>query len=238
MRLMFPNDIKCMFCAGELNQNEYNSTCEDCMPLLPFIANPCARCGSPMNLNQQGVCVKCKSKNFNFTQAKSVFEYISLPLKVVHDVKYNGKTYLVEHMVKYMLDEYSTWNVFADIVTSVPMFPTKEKERGFNQSALMAQEFGKHTKIPFIELCSKVVDTVSQTTLNTKDRIKNVEDSFQFNKEHKNLIKNKTILIIDDIITTGATTSELSKMLLRAGAKECYVLSFAHTDLKQIEFEN
>ncbi len=237
LNLMFPNDIKCMFCAGELNQNSYNMTCEECSEILPFIKNPCLRCGSPLNENQQGVCVNCKSRNLNFVQAKSVFEYVELPLKVVHDMKYNGKTYLIEHVVKYMLDEYSTWNVFADIITSVPMFPTKEKSRGYNQSTLMAKEFAEKIGIPYMELCAKVVDTESQTTLNTKDRIKNVEDSFAFKREFKQGVKGKIILIIDDIITTGATTSELSKMLLNAGAKECYVLSFAHTCLQQLSNE-
>lgn len=237
LNLMFPNDIKCMFCAGELNQNAYNMTCEECMPQLPFIKNPCLRCGSPLNENQQGVCVNCKSKNLNFVQAKSVFEYVELPLKVVHDVKYSGKSYLIEHMVKYMLDEYGAWNVFADIVTDVAMFPTKEKERGFNQSTLMAKEFAEKAKIPYIDLCAKIVDTKSQTTLNTKDRIKNVEDSFVFKPEYKKEVEGKIVLIIDDIVTTGATTSEISKVLLKAGAKECYVLSFAHTCLEQINHD-
>lgn len=236
--LIFPKNIKCMFCAGELNQNSHNATCEDCLEILPFIKNPCERCGSPMNENQKGVCLKCKNTNYFFKQAKSVFEYENLPLKVVHNLKYNGRKYLTEYMVRYMLDIYATWNLFADFVTSVPMFELKEKERGYNQASLLANEFSLQTKVPFYEFCSKSVDTLSQTELNTQERIKNVEGSFDFKPEYKKLIKGKTILIIDDVITTGATTNEIAKVLVNAGAKDCYVLTFAHTKLQQINTED
>ena len=139
---------------------------------------------------------------------------------------------MIEHIVKYLVDMYATWNVFADIITCVPMFELKETERGFNQSKIIAKKFAEFVKVPFVELCAKVVDTPSQTSLNTKERIENVKDSFNFKSEYKKLIKNKTILIIDDVVTTGATTSELSKVLIEHGAKECYVLSFAHTKLQ------
>ena len=111
LNLMFPSGIKCMFCGDELNQNSYNTTCVHCLESLPFIKNPCGRCGSSMEENQQGVCFRCKSNNFNFVQAKSVFDYTDSPLNVVHNLKYNGKKYLVEYIVKYLLDIYGTWNV-------------------------------------------------------------------------------------------------------------------------------
>ena len=236
--LMYPKSIKCMFCAEELNHLEYNCTCENCMSTLPFIANPCSRCGSPMTVNQKGVCLKCKTRNFYFEEAKSIFEYRKDPLKVVHNLKYNNGLYLVEPMVKYLTDVYSTWNVFADVVTCVPMFETREKMRGYNQSKLLAKEFANKTKVPFVELCAKVVDTKSQTELNTKERIENVKDSFVVKKEYLEKIKGKTILIIDDVVTTGATTSEISKMLTEAGAQTCYVLTFAHTVLEQVQAED
>ncbi len=235
--LIFPKNIKCMFCTGELNQNSYNTTCENCLETLPFITNACERCGSQMGENQTGVCLKCKNTNYNFTQARSVFEYVDKPLAVIHNLKYNGKKYLAEYMVKHMLDVYAKWNAFVDIITFVPMFELKQKARGYNQAQLLADEFSKKINIPCYELCVKVVDTTSQTELDNKERMKNVEDSFAFKKEFKDLIKGKRILIIDDVITTGATTSEISKVLKSAGSKECYVLSFAHTKLQQMSVE-
>lgn len=237
LNLMFPSGIKCMFCTNELNQNSYNTTCENCLNTLPFIKNPCERCGSALNKNQQGVCFRCKNINYNFTQAKSVFEYNELPLVVAHNLKYNGKKYLTEYMVKYLHDIYATWNLFPDYITNVPMFELKEKVRGYNQSKLLAEEFSKKAKIPFYEFCAKVVDTPSQTELNTKERMENVLDSFAFKPEFKKMVKGKTMLIIDDVLTTCATTSEVAKVLIQAGAKEVFVLSFAHTKLEQTNVE-
>lgn len=238
LNLMFPKYIKCMFCGDELNQNAYNYTCENCLNSLPFIKNPCERCGSSMNENQVGVCLKCKRKNYSFSLAKSVFEYDGEAKSVIHRLKYNSRLYLAEYMVNYLVDVYSTWNVFPDIITCVPLFETKEKQRGFNQSKVIAEKFSEKVKVPFYDLCVKSVETDSQTSLNTNERMENIKDSFVFKKEYKRTIKNKTILIIDDVITTGATTSEVSKVLLEQGAKDCFVLTFAHTKLNELNFED
>ena len=236
--LMYPKNIKCMFCMEELNQNSYNCTCEDCLAILPFITNPCERCGSPMNENQKGVCMKCKRRNFNFEEAKSVFEYKDSPKMVVHALKYSGKKYLAEYMVRYLIDAYAPWNVFADIVTCIPIFSLKAKGRDYNHSQVLAEIFAKKLKLPFCELTVKCVDTSSQTSLNTLERMENMQDSFAFKPEFKDVIKDKTILIIDDVITTGATSNEISKILKENGAKSCFVLTFAHTKLEQIDFED
>ena len=237
LNLIYPKNIKCMFCTEELKESSYNVTCENCLNTLPFISNPCDKCGSPMNENQVGVCFKCKNNNQNFILAKSVFEYKDLPLRVVHNLKYNGNKYLVEYMVKYMVDMFATWNLFPDFITCVPMTKEREKAREYNQSKLLAEEFAKEVKVSFCDFCLRVKDVDSQTGLNQKERIQNVIDSFEFNKQYKKEIKNKTILIVDDVITTGATVNEISKVLLQAGAKECYALSFAHTRLYKIDVE-
>ncbi len=229
--LIFPKNIKCLFCRNELNEKSNNSTCEDCLQTLPFIVNPCSKCGSEMITNLALICPVCHTRNYHFIQAKSVFVFRGLPLKVVHNLKYGDKKFLAENMAKYLSEIYGKWNVFADMVTCVPMFPTKEKERGYNQSRLLAEEFSHLSKVKFVQFCDKVIDTPSQTELDTRKRILNVANSFKFRTELKPLIKDKTILIIDDVITTGATTSEVSKILVENGAKECYVLSFAHTSL-------
>ncbi|MBR4998281.1 MAG: ComF family protein [Clostridia bacterium] len=236
--LIYPKNIKCMFCMDELNQNSYNCTCENCLEILPFIKNPCERCGSQMNENQKGVCMKCKKRNYNFERAKSVFEYNATPKIVVHGLKYGGKKYLAEYMVKYLLDVYSTWNIVADIVTCVPTFSLKAKGRDYNHSQVLAEIFANELKLPFYDLVTKRVDTSSQTSLNTRERMENMKDSFAFKHEFKDLIKGKSILIIDDVITTGATTNEISKILKESGAKACFVLTFAHTKLEQLDFED
>lgn len=235
---MYPKNIKCIFCAEELNQNSHNCTCENCLRTLPYITKACSRCGTQLNCEEHGVCFRCKTANYNFVQARAVFVYKDYPLGVVHNFKYNKKKYLCEYIVNYLAEEYARWNLIADFVTFVPMFPIKEKERRFNQAKLMAERFAEIAKVSFIDCVEKIKDTKSQTDLTAKERADNIKDCFKFKSEFKKGIKGKTILIIDDVVTTGATTSELSKVLLQAGAKECYVLSFAHTQLLPMEHEN
>lgn len=237
LNLIYPKNIKCIFCNDELNQNEINNTCESCFPSLPFVKNPCEKCGCEMNENQVGVCLKCKRNNFNFEKAISVFVYENELVKVIHGIKYKGKKYLIKPLTKFMLEKFATSNIFVDIVTNIPMHPTKIKERGYNQSLEFAKIFAKEANINHIELCNKTTNTTSQTSLNILERLENVKDSFSLKDNMKRIIKDKSILIIDDVLTTGATTSELAAILLKAGASKCYVLSLASTKLNQITVE-
>lgn len=232
-KLIYPNEIKCIFCGDELNQNAYNSTCENCLKTLPFVDNCCERCGNPLSKENKGVCFACKTANYNFVQARSVFVYKDEVLATVHRFKYHNGKYLFKPLTKFMLDFYATQNLFADCVTFVPMFKKKEKLRGYNQAKLLAEEFCKHTKLPIYDFCEKIVDNTSQTELDFKSRRENVKDTFKFKTELKNEIKDKVILVIDDIFTTGATTNEVCKVLLEKGAKECYVLTLCHTMLEE-----
>ena len=113
------------------------------------------------------------------------------------------------------------------------MFKKKQKLRGYNQAKLLAEEFAKHAKLPIFDFCEKIVDNTSQTELDFKSRRENVKDTFKFRTELKNEIKDKVVLVIDDIFTTGATSNEICKVLLENGAKECFVLTLSHTELKE-----
>ena len=233
LNLMFPEDIKCFFCLNELNENSENNTCEKCLNNLPFIHNPCIRCGVNMDKENMPLCMLCKTHNYHFIQARSPFVYDGKPLEVVHKLKYNNMKYLSKHMVKYMGETYGKWGVFADFVTSVPMFKDKEKQRGYNQSTMLAKDFCKLVGLNFLECYVKTKNTESQTTLKVNERFENVKDIFEIIPEVKEQIAGKTILIRDDGITTGATVNEISRVLLEAGAKECFALSFAHASLRK-----
>lgn len=226
---LFPRNIKCIFCGEELNEKAHNCTCEECYPTLPFINKCCDRCGSPVNPENIGVCMNCKTNNFHFEIGRSVFGYSDNVVYVVQNLKYNCKKYLVEPMVNFMLEKFATLNIFTDIITCIPMFKTKLKKRGYNQSALLASAFANKLNLPFIELCEKVVDNPSQTSLSYTERRNNVKDCYKLKKEFAKTIKGKSILIVDDVMTTGATSSEISKVLVEHGAKLCNVFTFAHS---------
>ncbi|MFQ6752122.1 MAG: ComF family protein [Clostridia bacterium] len=232
---LFPSDIKCMFCHEELNQDEHNNTCIRCQKILPYINRFCPRCGAPISENNTGVCVNCKINNYDFVSARSVFVYDDKIMQIIRSIKYDSKKHYIPPLAKYLAELYATMNISPDYVTCVPLHTNREKARGFNQSKLLAKNFSDLTFLPFIDMTDKVVDNVSQTTLGYTDRVENVRDVYKLKPEMKKIIKNKKILIIDDLLTTGSTASELSRILMNGGATACYVLTIAHGDTEKLD---
>ena len=115
----------------------------------------------------------------------------------------------------------------ADVVTYVPMPKTREKERGYNQAKELAGEFCKLSKLPMLDLLTRKDDVVKQSTLSAKERKENIKDSFS--AINKARIKGKDILIIDDVSTTGSTTSECANVLKKAKARSVCVLTVCKT---------
>ena len=108
------------------------------------------------------------------------------------------------------------------------MFKTKEKARGYNQSLLLAKSLSNKLHIPIATLTEKLVDNLNQASLGHDERLNNVKNVYSIVKSNQKLIKDKTILLIDDVMTTGATSNEICKLLLSKGAKACYVLVLCH----------
>ncbi|MBR6779366.1 MAG: ComF family protein [Clostridia bacterium] len=231
LNIMYPKHIKCIFFGEELTEKAYNDTCVDCWKTLPFVERPCLRCGGSVEEVQGNVCLTCHKLNHNFVSARAVFDYTDMIVGLVHKFKYNNKSFLFEPMSNFMTEKLSTWGIEPDIITFVPLHKNKQKSRSFNQAELLAKSIAEKFDIKCIGLCEKIVDNYSQASLNFKDRQENVKDAYKFINRHKQEVKNKIILLIDDIMTTGATADEISKVLLNAGAKEIYVLNFAHRSL-------
>ena len=227
--LIFPKHIKCIFCGDELNEKAKLDTCTKCQNSLPLISTCCDRCGLPVPYDFVGVCQQCKRQNYNFETARSVFSYTGKVMSLVRKVKFRSKKVFIPKMAEYLHAYLTEWNIKVDLIAFVPMHPKREKERGFNQSKLLAEELSRLSNIPITYCVNKIKNTLNQRDLSFQKRQENILDAFKVKKENKSEIKNKTILIIDDVFTTGATTSELSKTLKQSGAKACYVLTFAHT---------
>lgn len=230
--MLFPGGIKCIFCGDELKSDSHNQTCPKCYKKLPFIYRACPRCGSPTSANNTAVCKNCKNNNFHFKQATSPFVYVEPISQIVHKIKFTNKSYPISALTRFMLECYATkaWKI--DYVTYVPIHATRKRERGFDQSKILAEEFCKVLNLPLLDLCTKVKNNLPQAQLTFSYRHANVLGAYEFNKEHQKTIKNKNILIIDDIMTTGATANAVSEVVMKAGAKACYILTLAHTELQ------
>lgn len=231
LEAFYPSKIKCIFCGDELNEKAVNCTCENCAKSLPYISNACPRCGISMSAGETGVCFHCKSLNYSFDNAFAVFEYSGKIVNVIHKFKFGNLPICSKAIAGYMKNYFARTDYEVDYICCVPMFNKREKARGYNQSKLLANELADAFKIPYLDLCSKVKDNANQKDLDYKERRENVKDVYAFNKEYKNEIKGKTIMIIDDIFTTGTTTNEIAKLLKANGADKVFVFTFAHTPL-------
>ena len=109
------------------------------------------------------------------------------------------------------------------------MTQKKLKDRGFNQTEALAILLGKNVDVEVKNLLVKTKETVAQAGLEKDKRLENIQGSFEINKELKKLIKNKRVLIVDDVFTTGSTSNECAKVLKKAGASSVFVLTVAKT---------
>lgn len=226
---------KCICCGRENNLNNDYRLCSSCLEKIKFTKdnNTCLQCGSIIN---QGFdfCIKCKDTTYSFDKARSVFAYDDISASMILKFKYNGnKSYSLPlaHMLKSVFD---TSDLIADSVTFVPMPKERQKKRGYNQSYELCKQFSSLTKIPMFDMLERTNNINKQSTLNAEQRAQNIKGSFKaINKE---IIKNREIILIDDVMTTGATANECALMLIKAGARNVSILTLARTP-STINFE-
>jgi len=130
-----------------------------------------------------------------------------------------------------MAQTFKQHNIKCDLIIPVPLCEKRAKERGYNQAELLAHVVSKKVNLEMNnKILLRIKQTPTQVNLSHYERNQNMIDAFKVN--NKKVIKGKTILLIDDVYTTGATIQECAKTLIIAGAKKVYALTAAHTILK------
>ncbi|MDQ3019210.1 MAG: ComF family protein [Bacteroidota bacterium] len=148
--------------------------------------------------------------------------------KIIYELKYGGMKRLgiylgnmLGHEVELYLKEKKLLDF--DYIIPVPLFKTKFRERGYNQSDFICKGMNEILKLNFVtDIVKRVRHTSTQTKLNREERIKNMKDAFEINKKYKNLIYGKRIILVDDVVTTGSTMNEVIKVLKE---NECLEIS-------------
>ena len=228
----YPKHIKCICCKNELVYKNVYDMCDKCFQTLPFItANFCTRCGLQFEKDGTGVCLNCKANNFNFEVARSCLNFDKEVVPLIHRFKYARYKFLAEPLAYLLYDTLLLQDWKIDLICYTPLFPKREKERGYNQSRELANHLSKLSNIPIFNNIERTRDTPTQTQLPRKERQENVKDCFKVT--NRKLIKDMNILLIDDVFTTGSTTNEISKELKKSGVNKVYVLTIAHAGFKQ-----
>ncbi len=215
--LIFP--ARCPVCSEIVQRQDF--LCEKCQKEVERIKNPCLGCGREIS---QCACGK-KQTPLNLA---APFAYKDSVAQAIHRFKFQEERGLASYFAKEMAETVGREfkDTRFDIVTCVPQTKRRLRERGYNQSAVLAKETAKRLGTPFSDrLLIKTRETASQHELKAKERFENLKNAFE--APSPNEIKGKTILLCDDIKTTGATLRECRSTLLKAGAKEVYCVAIA-----------
>lgn len=226
-KILFLRDIKCIFCGKELDKDSRYCACSDCLKNLPFInQKECQKCGEPIESLAE-YCMSCKNHvDRGFDKARAVFLYDGEIVGAIARFKFFGERYLGEYLSKFLLDKYITENFCDDVVVPAPISQKRAKSRGYNQSELLCDAFQKYGMKVDTTSLAKILETKDQVGLGYKDRQQNLVGAFKV--LDKRAIMGKKILLVDDIFTTGATATEISEILKKAGANRVDVLTLCH----------
>ena len=209
LNLIFPN--VCGFCE----RKDEDSLCKDCEYML-----------SKYELNRINDYRQDNHKYFDFLFCALKYENIVRNKIIAY--KFGEKSYLYKTFAKIIIKNKKIYRFIKlyDIIIPVPMYKNKESVRGYNQSALVAREIAKVAGLEFQKkTLIKIKDTQVQSTLNKYSRINNIKNVFEIKNEEA--VRNKKIVLLDDVYTTGSTVNECSKVLKQAGAKEILVITIA-----------
>lgn len=226
---LFPDGIKCIVCGDDLSRQNKYALCPKCYDSLPFNdGKVCIKCGEKL-AGLEDFCMNCKdgqTRKFTFARAPLMYSG-SLPM-LVHQLKYSHQKYLAQNLGEFLVDEYVKRGLNCDVIIPIPLNPNRQKQRGYNQAEQLCLPLKDCVNIP-LDTTSLIrkKDTPTQTTLSKQERRENLTDAFEVTNVDN--IRGKSILLVDDIYTTGATMEEAGGVLLKAGAKQVIALSVAHT---------
>ncbi|MGE5632525.1 MAG: ComF family protein [Caulobacteraceae bacterium] len=224
MNLLYPPQNRCDICGSPSSY----TVCEACMSAIEFLEGvSCLKCGKNLNeCYEDSICPDCKSHNSEYERAFSCFEYKGTGKKMIYSLKYEGKVRLAETIALLMYDKLKNEGLKIDAVAPVPIHPNKLKARGFNQAYLIAEGLSARLNKPLLDCLERVKETKEQYNLDRFQRFLNIVDAISV-KLLYNIDKYKSILLVDDIYTTGSTVNECSKMLKKAGIEKVYVITAA-----------
>ncbi len=220
---VFVDKYNCIVCGRELKGENRYALCERCSAKLIYIAYPCKKCGKPLNRDTD-YCIMCENNTRHFTRTFSVFEYWGEIEKLIYALKFGGKKYIAKYLSAHLADKFLEEGLIADCITAMPLHESREKQRGYNQAGLLAEYLAKRLNLPLKNGLERVKATEMQAQTSGRMRMKNVENAFLAVDE----FRGQRVLLIDDVLTTGATMSEAAKALKKAGALEVIGLTLAN----------
>ena len=224
---------RCVICGGR-SERLYPGLCSACLTRMVKQREKetfCARCGM-FYASSFRQCPHCCFDSPKYPKTGGFFcamPYDEDNSRLVKKMKYGNRRDLAETMTR-LFFRYSDIEGDFDLVTAVPLHREKLRQRGFNQSRDLALRIAEEMKIPYEETLVRTVNTMSQTKLSYRERLKSMKGVFSMAEGVS--VTGKRILLVDDVMTTGATIRECSAVLRKAGARSVGLASFAGAKTK------
>ncbi len=222
----------CQYCGQERATADEGFIGANCRQNVKEIQPPfCERCGLPFEgeITTAFECSNCHAMELHFSQARSAVAAKGMLLDLIHRYKYQRAQWLEPFLAELLIRKASPalqggkW----DMIVPVPLHPLKESEREFNQAERLGERLSAATQLPLRKnLLCRATPTRTQTQLSRAERTENVRQAFSWQKKAP-VIKNQRVVLVDDVLTTGATTSACAQVLRRHGASDVCVWTVA-----------
>ncbi|MBN2285237.1 MAG: ComF family protein [Tissierellales bacterium] len=223
--IILPERNICFICGCQEDYIRESHICIACHAELKTLSGMlCKKCSKPLD-NDSEYCNECIARQKCFDKAIAPFAYQGKVKQLIHDFKYNRKSYLYklfgDEMVRLLIKNN---DIHFDAIIPVPVHRSKLVTRGYNQSELLAGYISFHLGLPMVKLIIRRNKTLPQSQLSDMDRWQNVKGVFQL-REQKELLQR--VLLVDDIYTTGATMNECALLLKNSGIRHITCITIA-----------
>ncbi|HKU97801.1 MAG TPA: ComF family protein [Vineibacter sp.] len=220
---------QCLSCSAPVDAP--GALCATCWSKVTFIAAPmCACCGLPFEIDAgpETLCAACLAKRPRYRRARAVFRYDDESRRLVLMFKHADRLDPAPTFGRWLAQAGAGLLADADVIAPVPLHRWRLLWRRYNQSAELARAVGRESGRRVVpDLVIRHRRTPSQADLNSRERRLNVAGAFRVNTRHQAVVRDKTVLLVDDVLTTGATVEACARTLLRAGAAAVDVLTLA-----------
>lgn len=206
----------CLLCNEEIQRG---MICDNCLEYLPVVDPPlCFTCGRPIDSGSS--CHQCV-KGHALDHGRAWMLLVPPSDKMIHHFKYRSKTGLAELLGRAMAGIVTADHILSrtDIIAPIPLFWWKRVRRSYNQAGLLAQVISRETGIGHQNMIRRIRNTRTQTRLSEDRRRKNVLNAFALSE---GMVEDKKVMLIDDVLTTGATMQECARVLKENGASQVY----------------
>ncbi|MBI4565851.1 MAG: ComF family protein [Planctomycetes bacterium] len=221
--LLFPR--ACELCGTRITDAAWDVACASCAPHVEWIrGRGCVRCGAELEEAAGRRCRECAGKAYAFKGAVAAGRYEGFVRELVHRFKFGGRLDLARPLAERILDRLrgASWGAAIEVIVPVPMRTSKILfGRRYNPADVLAGQMARRLDRRLSRAVAQIRATPSQTRLTGEERLKNPQGAYRARRE--GTIRGRVVLLVDDVLTTGATASECARCLKETGAAAVYL---------------